>query len=731
MYVPHQRANGMSQPLAIGSWCFCLWSCLLASLCLSPLLLAPIHDGVRVAIVADSFSLATSRSSRSSHRCRVGDSATWSPISIGSKRKCDFGRTFAFSSQNDNNESNPMEPDGQCPRAVLLVGSFSQSTEADEDEEQQRWLHALKAAGYADAVISASRSSSNSSSNNNNGVYFYEISRATGMLKLVSSSASSMLSLQQQVGGTDSNIDGFEPPRWIPMVRGEEKVLVENGWSFLDPDESEPLSSFDIDDANVEGEYRPKWRKDNEKIDACGVPTDDADAATTPLHLSPLGYDISPLSEEEILIQAESLSENNVHSRGVLLYGETEPPHTKTTCNGFDFAGPSGQLDIPRGIFFTAIGDLPLFSSTDLSPTTGSSGWLSFSRPLEASHVQHISPDDEQKQNDYASSSLTMKDQRIEVVCARSGCHLGHYFGPTEGYCINASALRFIPGDDPREDNKICLSVSYMPISWRPLDEGLPQSLQQQLPLPSHRLLRKVLETHGRFERVALGCGCFWHVEGALRQLHGVVETEACYAGGYTLSPSYEAVCGGTTGHAEVVSVVYDPEICERDVLFDCFLAMHDPTMVRAHGKHAKHTGQYRSCIFVETAATEKAAEDCLEICKQQLGRDLRTEIRRMDDRSSDHHHQQQQSTVAATTRAFGEGWCWRAEDIHQRREERVRRGRQNVRPKIPPPAITTALSAVEWLEVYGRRSPSIVGSSTSIEASLHPEDDGLAMMMI
>jgi len=381
-----------------------------------------------------------------------------------------------------------------------------------------------------------------------------------------------------------------------------------------------------------------------------------------------------------------------------------------------------------------------MFSSTDLSPTTGSSGWLSFSRPLSPTHAVHIGP---------VRDSM---DRRVEVVCARSGCHLGHYFGPTEGYCINASALRFVPTNGRASrgasgestaapTDQHLLPVGSRPVSWRPLDgddafaggggdDDGSHRWQSRLP-PSHRVLKTVLETHGSFEEVALGCGCFWHVEDALRRLPGVRSTKACYAGGHATSPSYEDVCRGTTGHAEVVSLWYDPGVCPSGVLFDCFLAMHDPTKVRAHGKHALETGQYRSCIFVDGPETERVARNRLEECSRQLGKELSTELRLMGGRK-----QQLATTDAGTSEPFGNGWCWRAEDRHQRHDERRRKGSKNSSSRGDGGANGAAsspkiLTAIEWLNEYGRRTPSITGSSSSIESSIHPDDDGMAMMMI
>ena len=203
-----------------------------------------------------------------------------------------------------------------------------------------------------------------------------------------------------------------------------------------------------------------------------------------------------------------------------------------------------------------AIGGLPLFASTDLSPMTGSSGWLTFTRPISIDHVAHIEPEKESP------------DQRVEVIDSRSGAHLGHYFG-TDGYCINASALRFIPLEST-DGNENVPSAS-RPVSYRSLGdfENTSGSL-------SVRLLNALLDKAVRYESVALGAGCFWHVEFALRRLPGVLATETAYAGGNTQSPTYRDVCNGDTGHAEVVKVIFDPGVLPYDILFDCFLSMHD-----------------------------------------------------------------------------------------------------------------------------------------------------------
>ena len=232
-------------------------------------------------------------------------------------------------------------------------------------------------------------------------------------------------------------------------------VLVANGWSFLDADESEPMSAFDVDAANLESQYRPQWGIDGSKDNSI------ADEFI----LSSLGFDIHPLTREEVLSDADKYV--SLHSsRHVLLDGATDEPNVKVTNNNIDFSGSARSEDIMRGMFVCPIGGLPLFTTDDLSPTTASSGWLSFVRPVADDHVKLIHPE---------PNAL---DQRIEVVCGKSGCHLGHYFGSGEGYCINASALNFIPSQEEnisyQQRHRQSHNDSYWndrtnPISWHKL----------------------------------------------------------------------------------------------------------------------------------------------------------------------------------------------------------------------------------------------------------------------
>ena len=97
-------------------------------------------------------------------------------------------------------------------------------------------------------------------------------------------------------------------------------------------------------------------------------------------------------------------------------------------------------------------------------------------------------------------------------------------------------------------------------------------------------------------EKILFGAGCFWGVEQAFKNLKGVVETKAGYSGGDYLNPTYEDVCRGDTGHAEVVQVVFDPENTTFEELLNCFWEIHDPTTLNRQGPDIGN--QYRSCIY-------------------------------------------------------------------------------------------------------------------------------------
>ena len=95
------------------------------------------------------------------------------------------------------------------------------------------------------------------------------------------------------------------------------------------------------------------------------------------------------------------------------------------------------------------------------------------------------------------------------------------------------------------------------------------------------------------------GAGCFWGVEAAFRQVEGVADAAAGYLGGHLESPTYEDVCSGRTGHAEVVQVEFDPAVVSYQELLDVFWKSHDPTTLNRQGPDVG--AQYRSAVFYHT----------------------------------------------------------------------------------------------------------------------------------
>jgi peptide-methionine (S)-S-oxide reductase len=121
------------------------------------------------------------------------------------------------------------------------------------------------------------------------------------------------------------------------------------------------------------------------------------------------------------------------------------------------------------------------------------------------------------------------------------------------------------------------------------------------------------------------GLGCFWGAERLFWQLPGVYSTAVGYAGGFTPNPTYEEVCSGLTGHAEVVRVIYDPEKIDYEDLLKAFWESHDPTQGM---RQQNDIGtQYRSVIFTTDAEQRQAAEDSGRAYQARLNAARRGEI--------------------------------------------------------------------------------------------------------
>lgn len=112
------------------------------------------------------------------------------------------------------------------------------------------------------------------------------------------------------------------------------------------------------------------------------------------------------------------------------------------------------------------------------------------------------------------------------------------------------------------------------------------------------------------FENIVLGGGCFWCLEPLFADLKGVEDVVAGYAGGHVVQPSYEAVCTGRTGHAEVVQVVFNPKVISLNAILRVFFSVHDPTTLNRQG--ADVGTQYRSIILYTSPQQKETAEEVM-----------------------------------------------------------------------------------------------------------------------
>ena len=143
-------------------------------------------------------------------------------------------------------------------------------------------------------------------------------------------------------------------------------------------------------------------------------------------------------------------------------------------------------------------------------------------------------------------------------------------------------------------------------------------------------------------ERATFAAGCFWGVQFGFDQLDGVLKTQVGYTGGHVDNPDYRTVCGGGTGHAEAVEVLFDPQVITFPELLRHFWDCHDPTQRNRQGPDIG--SQYRSAIFVHSAPQREAAE-----------------VSRDDEQSSGRHAR------PIATEITDAGPFYPAEDYHQK----------------------------------------------------------------
>jgi peptide-methionine (S)-S-oxide reductase len=122
-----------------------------------------------------------------------------------------------------------------------------------------------------------------------------------------------------------------------------------------------------------------------------------------------------------------------------------------------------------------------------------------------------------------------------------------------------------------------------------------------------------------------LGAGCFWCIEAVLDRIDGVVAVESGYMGGSVPRPTYDAVCSGTTGHAEVVQVTFDPQVLSYEALLGWFFKLHDPTTLNRQGNDVGT--QYRSAIFVHDDEQRRTAQVVIERERAHFRAPIVTEV--------------------------------------------------------------------------------------------------------
>ncbi|GAB4226581.1 MAG: peptide-methionine (S)-S-oxide reductase MsrA [Chlamydiales bacterium] len=138
--------------------------------------------------------------------------------------------------------------------------------------------------------------------------------------------------------------------------------------------------------------------------------------------------------------------------------------------------------------------------------------------------------------------------------------------------------------------------------------------------------------------KATFGAGCFWGVEKAYREMPGVIDVVVGYEGGHFDLPTYKDVCSGTTGHAEVAQVEFDPDIISYRELLKTFWKIHNPTLVNRQGPDIGE--QYRSIIFYHDEQQKKEAQKSLEEEQKNYDKPIATQIKPAETfyRAEDYH---------------------------------------------------------------------------------------------
>ncbi|WP_462222910.1 bifunctional methionine sulfoxide reductase B/A protein [Flavobacterium sp.] len=289
-------------------------------------------------------------------------------------------------------------------------------------------------------------------------------------------------------------------------------------------------------------------------LSACGQSTDkkNSNSNTTTMH-NPISKPENPYYSNT---DTKKLNVSNEEWKKILspdLYAVAREADTERAFTGTMWKSET------KGTYYCATCGNKLFKSEQ--KFVSSCGWPSF---FEQDNKNSIWFRDD---NSYGM-------RRTEALCSRCDSHLGHLFddGPRptgKRYCMNAISLDFVPDELVATDN------------------------------------------NGKLETITLGGGCYWCVEAVYENLQGVEKVVSGFAGGTVENPSYEEVCTGRTGAAEVVQITYDTTKTNLDEIFQVFFTVHDPTTLNRQG--ADVGTQYRSAIFYKNDAQKKAAESIIK----------------------------------------------------------------------------------------------------------------------
>ena len=149
--------------------------------------------------------------------------------------------------------------------------------------------------------------------------------------------------------------------------------------------------------------------------------------------------------------------------------------------------------------------------------------------------------------------------------------------------------------------------------------------------------MRKITKEENNYTTIVLGGGCFWCLEAAYNEIEGI-EAISGYAGGAVKNPSYREVCTGTTGHAEVIKLIYNQQKISLQQILEIFFQLHDPTTLNRQGNDIGT--QYRSIIFYKTPEEKQIIEKVLKKAQNHWSKPIVTQIEELTDfyKAEDYH---------------------------------------------------------------------------------------------